>query len=48
MNNEEIKIIRDTGYGQVKRSVLRDNTLSLDAKAIYAYFCSFAGNSGKA
>lgn len=44
MDNTEIKVIRDTGFGQVKRSVMRDKSLSIEAKAIYAYFCGFAGN----
>ena len=48
MDNTEIKIIRDTGFGQVKRSVMRDKSLSIEAKAIYAYFCGFAGNDTKA
>lgn len=48
MDNTEIKVIRDTGFGQVKRSVMRDKNLSIEAKAIYAYFCGFAGNDTKA
>lgn len=48
MDNTEIKIIRDTGFGQVKRSVMRDKSSSIEAKAIYAYFCGFAGNDTKA
>lgn len=32
------------GYGYVSRMVMRDKTLSRDAKAIYAYISSFAGN----
>ena len=48
MDNTEIKVIRDTGFGQVKRSVMRDKSLSIEAKAIYAYFCGFAGNDTKA
>ena len=48
MDNTEIKFVRDTGFGQVKRSVMRDKSLSIEAKAIYAYFCGFAGNDTKA
>ncbi|MFR9276496.1 MAG: helix-turn-helix domain-containing protein [Peptoniphilus senegalensis] len=48
MDNTEIKVVRDTGFGQVKRSVMRDKSLSIEAKAIYAYFCGFAGNDTKA
>lgn len=31
------------GYGLVSRRILRDPELSAEAKAIYAYLCSFAG-----
>lgn len=36
------------GYGVVMRSVMRDPSLSPEAKAIYAYLCSFAGDGSTA
>lgn len=32
------------GYGIIFRSVMRDTSLSIGAKAVYAYLCTFAGN----
>ena len=32
------------GYGVVTRAVMRDPSLTCEAKAIYAYLCSFAGD----
>ena len=34
-----------TGYGKIPKSVLHDSALSLESKAIYAYFCALAGSS---
>jgi len=34
------------GYGLVYQQVTRDQTISMEAKAIYAYLCSFAGADG--
>lgn len=34
----------DTGYGFLKRSVMRNKNVSIEAKGIYAYLISFAGN----
>ena len=31
------------GYGKIPKSVMLDTRLTIDAKAIYAYFCSYAG-----
>jgi hypothetical protein len=31
------------GYGTVPKAVMKDSRLTLTAKAIYAYFCSYAG-----
>lgn len=31
------------GYGKIYKLVMRDRELPLLAKAIYAYFCSYAG-----
>ena len=35
--------INDKGYGTIAKSVMTDTRLSATAKAIYAYFCSYAG-----
>jgi len=32
------------GYGIIFRSVMRDTNLTIGAKAVYAYLCTFAGN----
>jgi hypothetical protein len=34
------------GYGIVAKSVMRDTSLSPEAKAIYAYLCSYSGSDG--
>ena len=36
------------GYGTVPKAVMKDNRLTLAAKAIYAYFCSYAGAGNRA
>ena len=36
--------IMSGGFGIAPRIVMRDHRLSIEAKAIYAYFQSFAGN----
>ena len=38
-------IKHDSGYGLIKRNIMRDQTISIQAKAIYSYLISFAGNS---
>jgi len=35
--------INERGYGTIAKSVMTDRQLSATAKAIYAYFCSYAG-----
>jgi len=40
--------IDSKGYGKIYKAVMRNRDLPLIAKAIYFYFCSFAGNSDKA
>lgn len=45
---EKIEVVHDTGYGLVPRSIMRNPELSFQAKAIYSYLASFAGNTGKA
>lgn len=45
--NEDILIakgIKSMGYGTVPKAVMLDERLHYKAKALYAYFCSFAGN----
>jgi hypothetical protein len=37
--------VYENGYGQVAQRVMRDKTIERDAKALYAYLCSFAGVS---
>ena len=48
-NRDEVKIqstsILSSGYGLYPRLVARDTGLTIEAKAIYAYLISFAGNS---
>lgn len=34
------------GFGIIDRDVMRNRNLSIKAKAVYAYLCSLAGNSG--
>lgn len=34
------------GYGKVYKDVMRNCELTIEAKAIYAYFCSIAGADG--
>lgn len=36
--------LRDYGYGRIPLAVMADRRISRKAKALYAYFCSFAGN----
>lgn len=42
------KSIYREGYGIVAKVVMRDKTLSPEAKAIYSYICSFAGSGSTA
>ena len=37
-----------SGYGLVYKAVMCDRRISIKAKAIYAYLCSYAGNKGYA
>lgn len=49
MENLKIdNVIHDTGFGILSRKVMRNKQLSIEAKAIYSYLISFAGNSYKA
>lgn len=44
-NNDVLRVqgVRVKGYGIVPKLVMQDRRLTPEAKAIYAYFCSFAG-----
>ena len=38
----------ETGYGTVTKVAMQDICLTIEAKAIYAYLCSFAGGKDEA
>ncbi len=40
--------MKSLGYGTIAKAPMLDNRLSLQAKGIYAYFCSFAGSGNSA
>lgn len=40
--------IFELGYGQIPKKVMMDKRLSVEAKAIYAYFCSYCGGGNTA
>lgn len=40
--------IYENGYGLIAKKVMKDPDLSLSAKAIYSYLCSYAGNETSA
>ena len=42
------EIRQDTGYGLIPKRIMRDKNLTIQAKAIYSYLASFAGNTGRA
>ena len=48
----EVKIEKGTiyerGYGMIGKVVMQDPNITIEAKAIYSYFCSYAGVTGKA
>lgn len=48
-NRDEVKLQRTNilsdGYGLIPKKITRDKDLTMEAKAIYAYLVSFAGNS---
>ena len=39
----KVKGIKYKGFGIIPKAVMQDRELTLEAKAIYSYFCSFAG-----
>lgn len=43
----EKSVMHDTGLGLVKRSIMRDKNLSIEAKAIYSYFASVEETTDK-
>ena len=45
MSNDQLKLVgvMEKGYGIIPKLVMKDKDLSVEAKAIYAYFCSYAG-----
>lgn len=42
------KMYTDFNFGILPKGVMRDINLSIQAKAIYAYLCAYAGNKGSA
>lgn len=38
------KIIQEFGFGIIPKRIMKDTNLNLQAKGIYAYLCSYAGN----
>ena len=44
----KVEGINCKGFGIIPKFVMFDTDLSIEAKAIYAYFCSFAGNGNTA
>lgn len=51
-SNKPFKIdessILNEGYGSIPKRIMRDRRLSIEAKAIYAYLCSYAGGGNEA
>lgn len=43
-----IEGVNAKGYGTIPKVVMKDKRLSIQAKAIYAYFCSYAGAGSRA
>ena len=45
MNTDVLKVIgiNSKGYGNIPKLVMQDRNLTIEAKAIYAYFASYAG-----
>jgi DNA replication protein DnaD len=40
--------IYENGYGKISQNIMRCRDVSISAKALYSYFCSFAGNKESA
>ncbi len=47
---DELRVegVNAKGFGTVPKAVMKDQRLSIAAKALYAYFCSYAGSGGRA
>lgn len=45
--SEEIFLTAD-GYGIIPKSIMKDKAISIEAKAIYSYLCSYAGSGNTA
>ena len=39
--------IYENGYGLIAKSIMKDNNISIGAKGLYSYLCSYAGNLNK-
>lgn len=48
INILEVEGVNYLGFGMIAQAVMRDATLSRDARWLYAYFCSFAGAGSSA
>lgn len=44
----EVQGINAKGFGTIAKMVMLDQRLSIESKAIYSYFCSYAGNGSSA
>ena len=42
----EVQGVNSKGFGVIPKLVMQDRNLSISAKALYSYFCSFAGAGG--
>lgn len=40
----ENRSVFSKGYGIIPKLVMLEGSLSIDAKALYAYFCAYAGS----
>ena len=40
--------VMSEGYGNIPKRVMRDKRLSIEAKSIYSYLCSYAGGGNEA
>lgn len=51
-SNKPFKIeannVMSEGYGSIPKRVMRDKRLSIEAKSIYAYLCSYSGGGNEA
>jgi len=43
-NNLKLDGIMEQGYGIIPKKVMRDKNISVEAKSIYSYLCSYSGN----